>query len=191
MKHVFADASVVRYSVDEADRLVSVGGAFDAFAEANGAPDLAEQCLGRSLYAFLSDPEVVAFHQDLMRRIRASGAVRDLPFRCDAPGVRRHMLLSATARSDGGVDFETRLVSAEVRPPSARPGPEASGPPRLVRRCAWCNRFDAGGWVEMEEAAVRLRLLEDVEGLRFTHGICPDCVEHLLPRGDLDRARVR
>lgn len=191
MEPVPNDASVLLYSVDEADRLVSVGGAFAAFADANGAPDLAVRCLGRSLYAFLSDPEVVAFNQDLMRRIRASGAVRDLPFRCDAPGVRRHMLLSATARADGGVDFETRLVRAEVRPPPARTVPEASGPRRLVRRCAWCNRIDAGGWVELEEAAVRLRLLEDVEGLRFTHGICPDCLANLLPQGDLDRAQAR
>jgi hypothetical protein len=49
----------------------------------------------------------------------------------------------------------------------------------LITRCAWCDRYEAGGlWLPKEEVAAFLR----DDGSAVTHGICPDCVADLRRR---------
>jgi hypothetical protein len=52
-------------------------------------------------------------------------------------------------------------------------------PNTLITRCAWCDRYEAGGlWLSKEEVAAFLR----DDGSTVTHGICPDCVADLRRR---------
>jgi hypothetical protein len=47
--------------------------------------------------------------------------------------------------------------------------------------CAWCDRFLVEGeWVEVEEAAKRLKLFRRSRMPELDHGICPECSGQLL-----------
>jgi hypothetical protein len=51
----------------------------------------------------------------------------------------------------------------------------------MIEMCGWCDRFlVAEKWVEVEEAAARLRLLNRSEPPAISHGVCPECARKLL-----------
>jgi hypothetical protein len=51
----------------------------------------------------------------------------------------------------------------------------------VIEMCGWCDRFRVGeDWVEVEEAAARLKLLQRSNPPAISHGICPDCTEMLM-----------
>jgi hypothetical protein len=52
----------------------------------------------------------------------------------------------------------------------------------IVLVCAWCKRIPhgAGSWIRFEE------YFSSVQGIRFSHGICPRCSDTVL----LDRSSV-
>ena len=77
-------------------------------------------------------------------------------------------------RPDGGVVFTTWFEAVEEREYQPlldydRPRGEAK-----VRLCAWCNRFDAGGWREAEDAAAHVAQA-DGNPPAVEHGLCEIC----------------
>src|SRR5688572_25232486 len=104
------DQFPVIYRVDADDRIASVNAAWDAFAEANGAPWLRrKRVLDRSIWAFLGDGVVAHVYESLLARIR-SGRRAAFRFRCDSPDVKR--LLAMDMRAEGAdVVFAVDAVS--------------------------------------------------------------------------------
>jgi hypothetical protein len=175
-------AQTLSYAIDEHDHLIRVDEGYYRFAEENGWRDAGDS-LGRSLWDYVAGQELVKLQRLLVRRVRDEVGDVELPFRCDAPDVRREMDIRIVARPGGRVVlFSARLRSEEERE-VAQPLLDAEAPrgEEMVEMCGWCDRFEVDGeWVEVEEAARRLELFNRAELPALSHGICPDCNEMLL-----------
>jgi hypothetical protein len=174
--------AALNYVIDDQDRLVKVDQGFYAFAAENGW-DGAGSSLGRSLWDFVAGAELRKLQRMLLRRVRDDLGSVDLPFRCDGPTVRREMDIHIASQAPGRfVAFSARL-RAEERRDEFQPL-LASETPRgeeTLTMCGWCDRFLVDGdWVEVEEAAARLRLFRASKLPAISHGVCPDCTEMLL-----------
>jgi hypothetical protein len=170
------------YAIDEHDHLIRVDEGYYRFAEENGWPD-AGSSLGRTLWDYVSGRELVKLQRLLVRRVRDGVGNVELPFRCDAPRVRREMDIRIVARPGGRVVlFSARLRSEEEREvPQPLLDVEVPRGKDLVEMCGWCDRFEVDGeWVEVEEAARRLQLFNRAELPALSHGVCPVCNEMLL-----------
>jgi hypothetical protein len=170
------------YAIDEHDHLIRVDEGYYRFAEENGWPD-AGSSLGRTLWDYVAGRELVKLQRLLVRRVRDGVGNVELPFRCDAPHVRREMDIRIVARPGGRVVlFSARLRSEEEREvPQPLLDVEVPRGKDEIEMCGWCDRFEVDGeWVEVEEAARRLQLFNRAELPAMSHGICPDCSEMLL-----------
>lgn len=170
------------YAIDEHDHLIRVDEGYYRFAEENGWAD-AGNSLGRSLWDYVAGRELVNLQRLLVRRVRDEVGDVELPFRCDAPAVRREMDIRIVARPGGRVVlFSARLRSEEEREvPQPLLDAEAPRSDEMIEMCGWCDRFEVDGeWVEVEEAARQLELFNRPELPALSHGICPDCNEMLL-----------
>jgi hypothetical protein len=118
----------------------------------------------------------------LVRRVRGEAGEVELPFRCDSPDARREMDIQIVPSSAGTlVQFKARLRSEESREFQPLLDPEAVRAAETIEMCGWCDRFRAGGeWVEVEEAATRLKLFQRSELPAISHEVCPDCAEMLM-----------
>jgi hypothetical protein len=118
----------------------------------------------------------------LVRRIRLARRSVELPFRCEAPGVRRELDLRIASNPSGRLLFFSAYVRAEQpRHPQRLLDPSAPRGDSTIPMCGWCDRFLVDReWVEVEEAATRLELFRREEMPAISHGICPDCTEMLI-----------
>ncbi len=169
--------TAIIYRIDRDDLIVSVNDGWRTFADANGAPGLAEKVDGRPMWDFVAGMEATLLWQEIVARAR-SGTVLSFPYRCDSPGQRRRLTMKVKPLEGDGVEFVSTVAGVESRDPQALLSSHyAEGMP--IRSCSWCRRFDAGGFVEVEEAILRLGLLE--QDLRpITHTICERCVNDVL-----------
>lgn len=173
------------YHVDADDRIVHVSSRWEAFARANGAPELAgEAVIGRPLLDFVSGLEAQEIYLAVLARVRASRRVVSLPFRCDAPGVRRFMVLEVVPSHAGGLSFVSRLTREEPRPSQPLVDATVRRGGGLLNMCSWCKRvaLDSGRWLEVEEAVSRLRLFEQDSMPEISHGVCNDCARGVRER---------
>jgi hypothetical protein len=174
--------TALSYAIDEHDHLVKVDEGYYRFAEENGWEE-AGTSLGRSLWDYVAGEDLKKVQRLLLRRVRDEAGDVELPFRCDGPDVRREMEIRILARPGGrAVLFSARLRS-EAERDVHQPLLDPTAPRGIdtLAMCGWCDRFEVDGeWVEVEEAARRLRLFERPELPALTHGICPDCNELLL-----------
>lgn len=169
--------SDVVYRLDREHRFVFVNEAWDRFAIANDAPELAGGAvLGTPLMSHIWGSEARQLTHALIERARAAGGPLTIPFRCDAPGERRRMRMIVTV-DDAGVEFRTRVDSTEARPAVDVLDRRVHPRDELLTVCAWCKRARAGNaWMELEAAAEALRLFELSRVPALTHGICDACV---------------
>jgi hypothetical protein len=172
--------TALHYVIDEDDRLVRVSDSYYRFASENGWTG-ADASLGRLLWDFVSGQQLRTLLRILVRRVRGTKAVVELPFRCDGPDVRREMDIRIAPTASGrAVLFETRIRSEVPREFQPLLDPEADRGEELVEMCGWCDRFLVEEeWVEVEEAAARLELFKRSEPPAISHGICPQCAEKL------------
>lgn len=170
------DDGVIRYRLNERDEIVFVNDAWVAFAAANGGERLAAaDVLGRPLWDFISDPTTRQLCRDIVKRTRTGHSTR-FTFRCDSPTCRRLLEMEVTHAPGGAIDFRTRVVSLEDRPPQPLLATDRARSPELVRVCSWCKKIDVGGrWAEVEEAVTHLGLFECTLLPDLTHGICDPC----------------
>jgi hypothetical protein len=167
--------------IDEHDRLVRVDKGFYRFAAENEWTG-ADSSLGRSLWDFVAGEELKKLQRMLVRRVRGKAGGVELPFRCDSPRLRREMDIQIAPSSAGTlVQFRARLRSEEPREFQPLLDPETERGTDLIEMCGWCDRFRVDGeWVEVEEAATRLRLFQRSEPPAISHGVCPGCAEMLM-----------
>jgi hypothetical protein len=171
----------VRYRIDAHDTLVGFSRAWDDFARANAGPELvARKARGRPLWRFIHDADTRHLHRRLLEVVRAGRALWRLPFRCDAPDLRRHMEMDIVPLAGGHVEYRCRLLRAEPRAPVPV---DYAATGRLVKMCSWCKRVETapGVWKELEAAIRELGLFEAAPPPGVSHGICRECQARYYP----------
>lgn len=173
--------SPLAYVTDGDGVITAVGGAWSAFARANGAPELAHG-VGVSIWESMASSDTRQVYRHLLSRARP-GAPLVFDYRCNAPGQRRDMRMRVTAVPGGGWEFESRALHAAPLPAAMwRLLRRAGDALDALRVCSWCNRVrdDERGWTEFEEFAVEAGLLLSDRHPSISHGICQDCHDRLL-----------
>lgn len=169
------DLDVV-YRVDGKGRLTFVNDGWNVFAEQNGTPELiGSAVLGHPVSDYIAGLETKLIYDRISRRAEA-GVHMQLPYRCDSPSQRRHMLLSIAAHGPDEIEFRSHVVGVQSRDSVAVLEPGLRQSSGLLSICSWCNRGQLGDrWLEIEAVVSELQLF-DAEVPRLTHGMCPECV---------------
>jgi hypothetical protein len=168
------------YAIDNHGVIIRVCGGWDDFAAQNGGQNvLGSRVIGTKLYDYMTEA-VAHLYEQLVNDARAAGKTRAIPFRCDAPDLRRFMQLTVSPGLSGEMLLESTLLRKEERPPVellAKPfvKPNGNHERSLLRMCAWCKRVQRDNrWIEIEQA-LRDAAIVCTENLSVTHGICADC----------------
>jgi hypothetical protein len=137
------------YIINAEDVIVEVNPTWKAFAVENQGEGLAGTVEGTWLWQHLAGSEVKHLYRTLLERVRESGKSVSFPFRCDAPELRRSMMMEVTPSEGGVVGFASWTLEEVTRPRIdliAADRTEGSSP--LLRMCAWCKRIGEGkdGW---------------------------------------------
>jgi hypothetical protein len=169
------------YTIDANDFLTSVGPQWLAFAVENHAGHLTpETVIGSSLWAHITEPTTRYLYRTLLQQVRATDRSVLLPFRGDAPDLRRFMQLRLTHLGDGAVELESTVKTLEPRLAVSLIDPRLPRSTETVTLCSWCKKVATPDWVEVEEAVGTLRLFEKSCPPQVTHGICDECQSGLL-----------
>lgn len=167
-----------RYEIDAGDMIVDVDDAWLDFARRNGAAGLTrERTIGRSAHVFIAGWALSELYAQLFIALRRDCRKAELPFRCDAPDMQRHMQLEMSAGPDGHIRLAGRLLRSVPRRriPLLDAGVRRNGQWLII--CSVCRRLPAvdGSWQEVEQALAS-PYAEPPEGLpQLTHDICQSC----------------
>lgn len=166
------------YTIDRDDVIIEVNDVWKRFADENSAEGLGDRVVGTWLWQHLAGAEVKHLFKSLVERVREKGIPVRVPFRCDAPELRRYMVLELQPLPDDAIRFSSWLEGEEPRETMRLIDPDRDADPELmVRMCAWCKRIHAGPdrWRELEDALGELGLFNLDPLPRITHGVCGDC----------------
>lgn len=172
------------YELDTDDRVAAVCDAWDAFARENGAhTTVAPAVLGRPLWEFVAGAETKHLLRRIVGSVRASARPVEAPFRCDGPGLERHMTFRAEPLEGGGMRITTRLLREVPRAGADRADARDARPPgEMITMCSWCNRIRTNaGWLEVPDAVRHLGLFAATSLPPITHGMCTGCLEAMEP----------
>jgi hypothetical protein len=177
-------ASVV-YTVDGSDRIVSFNDAFPKFAEENRGSSLGSETIGRSIWDYIADEGTREVYRTLMARVRQQGESISIPFRCDAPELRRVMTMTIKLCDGNAIEFTAATERVEPRQVVHVLRIDAPRNEEFIRMCSMCKRVDAGGegWQEVEVALPLLGYTELQVWPRISHGVCPVCFDEVFARG--------
>lgn len=169
----------VVYRLDDRDCFVTVNDRWRAFAEANGAPELAgEGIFGQPVWRYVAGIDVAQLYREVFRNVRERRSQVVFPFRCDSREIRRDMLMKVLPRENSHLEIHC-LTRSIVRMPEMldEPSPQITELARqLLCICSWCKSVQiAASWVPIEAAIKQLDLFGTSHSPQLTHGICPKC----------------
>jgi hypothetical protein len=171
-----SDLRLFTYRIDAANVVCFVNPEWLEFALENEALQLVTPgVLGRPLSEFITGMETRYLYDMLVGKVRSSSRETCLPYRCDAPQMRRYMELAIRPSTGQGVEFCSHIVREEEREPVALLALTTARSDQLVTMCGWCKRISTPAWVEVEEAMKILRPFDEDRMPQITHGICEDC----------------
>lgn len=178
MPLVLTDTEFI-HRIDANNRIVYANAAWWQFAKENGAGDLTpEKILGRSLYDFIDGGSTKDVLRLIIERTRAGRTPHPIPYRCDAPTVRRYMEMRVQQVENGEIEFINRFVRFQIDP-FLTPSALFSESPDFLRVCSWCKkvRLPDGKWEDFRSSSTALEMFASTHGRPLTHGICDDCSE--------------
>ncbi len=167
-----------QYELDAACCLTAFDQGWSDFANENGAPELAsvESTIGRSLFSFFADPTTTHLYRELFARVRSSQRPVTVRIRCDAPELVRELDLTISPLAGGGFHVRSDLVNSRARPRLSVLDRTARRNAETLLMCGWCKSVYANGqWIELEQGAKQLRLLERASMPRLSQGVCGSC----------------
>lgn len=174
--------AVVEYFIDADDVLVAVDDGWAAFARDNDAPELAEPSSNRQLWSYIDDDEVTELWKLLVEQVRAKHAEAHIPFRCDAPAMRRWFEMTVTPCHNGVVRFRSLNTFEQPRPAIPLLDLHAERDPTTppIPLCSWCGQVhDGTRWMDLEDLVQEHRLLERARVPTISHGSCPTCRDRM------------
>jgi hypothetical protein len=172
------------YRVDASGLVTSVDEGWDAFARANGGRQrvFRADIIGRPLVDLITGSTLKHLWETLMMYARERRQVIVVPFRCDAPEMRRSMQMRVEPGEDAGLCFTSKTMRQRRRarvPLLDALAPRSSA--RLLSMCSWCKRLHCDGeWLEVEEAVRRSGLLQEGALPDISHGLCPTCERDMV-----------
>lgn len=196
--HLLNGLDGVAYVVDRDAVVVALGRRnWNAFALANDGADLVDGkgVLGRSLFDFIEGDDVAFVYRRWINGLFVAEWPRGRVIsRCDAPGVRRElMILISPIYGGSGVErilFQSVTVSEHVRPrlelfdfaASRTRGAVGQALP-ILSMCSYCQEVrypvgstdQTGAWISAEDYYHRGGGSE----VRISHGICPPCLDYM------------
>jgi hypothetical protein len=171
------------YLIDAEDVIVAVNERWIEFAEENEGSGLGDAVIGTWLWQHMAGLEVKHLYRSLLERIRETGREARIPFRCDAPGLVRDMVLEVTPLKDGSIRFSSWIDSQRARPNVRILEVDREvDPERFARMCAWCKKIDIGkdDWRELEKGLVEAGLMTLDPVPKITHAVCSSCQDLFL-----------
>ena len=179
MMHSDDDKDTCVYRIDDKDRLIFVNAHWRDFAIENGGADscLAGSVLGRSLWHFVSDHQVVHLYKILVEKVRVKRSPLTVPIRCDSPDKRRLIDVTLNPQPADCVEFNCRTRRIEPRKPVLLLDSGMDRSDVLVRICSFCKKIAVSDtvWADTEEAIRILDLFGSDSLPGLTHGMCPGC----------------
>lgn len=170
----------VSYQIDGDDAIRWVGASWNAFAVSNGAPKMDDRVVGCSIWTFVSDETTRQVYRALIARVRTGHTVT-FSYRCDAPSLRRFMLMTMTPNAGQGVAFESVTIRTETRVPLVFRVEVQPGSDLMLRVCGWCKQVDVrGDWKEIDVAVECLGLFAGSPTPTLTHAMCPPCFARVM-----------
>lgn len=178
------------FRIDRAGIIQDVGANhWDAFAAANGAPELqASTVISRSLFSYIEGEQVRTYLRQVLDRIAEDpNWCWVLPFRCDAPDRERGICQSLRPIFSGqdctGFLFQSIEQYSRQRPPIHlynfktihQLNSEDPTTP-IVQMCSWCQRvkyepISDDTWINAEDYYAK----GGRTNVRLSHGICSRC----------------
>lgn len=173
--------SPVIYSIDSADVIDHVNAAWNEFAiENSGKEYLADYVVGKKLWDFITGAEARFLSQKLAERVRQTRKALQVPFRCDAPDLRRYMTMAIVPKERNGLSFVCDVVRRESREPISILDPTRLKSDQFLMMCSWCKRIEVDKvWHEIEDGITALGLFEVDEVPQISHTMCQSCLERL------------
>jgi hypothetical protein len=174
------DPNDVSYRLDHLDCIVEVSGEWDRVAKENdGAAVVADRVLGTKLYAHVADEPSRMFVWTMLDAVRKLHRPSVKLYRCDSPGQKRHMEMTISPLSGGGLLVQHRLIRVEKQPLRVRLIGHAGtvGGRSLLLRCTMCAKLKVdGAWCE-PDATLLAAMQATAGGTRVAYGICDECRE--------------
>lgn len=172
------------YTIDRHDVITTYSKNFVQFAISNGwtlrSPE--REIIGRNVFDFIEGYETKHIYKILFDLVRQGKRIGPIPFRCDAPGLRRFLELCLDPMPDSAIKITTKLLREEPRTPVKALMKDLERSQKLIRMCSMCKKIEAGDkmWLEIEEGLVVLKIFEDKNPPRITHGLCHECFSNIM-----------
>lgn len=167
------------YTLDARDKIVSVDSSWLAFALENGVPELTKEAvIGKTLWQFIDGAETIELYQAVFQRVRSEQLSIVIPFRCDSPTLRRCMRLEVLSQPEGRIQLYGIVERVEPTRCLNLLDPNFPRSHDILTVCSCCLRalVEPYGWLEVEDALVRLHLMERSRAPNLRHRICPLCL---------------
>ncbi len=172
------------YEVDERDVIVRVSDNWQAFVDANGGgtSTAAAAVIGTPIWNYISGMEVRHLYQAVLKAVRERQKTVRLQFRCDAPDLRRYLVLTLTPLAARQIEIESRILRTERRASIDLLRHDVPRADTFITMCSMCKKVKVAPdeWIEVEQAINRLRLFEQAVPPKITHGFCPACFQALM-----------
>lgn len=142
---------------------------------------------GTPIWGFVDGGEARQLYQLLFEKVRSGCSLGPIPFRCDSDRERVFMELFLEPLNGGKIGVSSCFVKSESRDPVRLFDESAPRSEEIVTICCMCKKVknpDAS-WVEVEEAAVAMKLFEMERLPQLSHGLCKDCGRAVLKEAGL------
>jgi hypothetical protein len=165
------------YTIDESDLVVSVDDRWIQFAQLNGGTELTRSAvIGRSIWDFIGGSDTRNLYQAVFERVRSENLSIKLPYRCDSPGLLRHMELEIGVGADKNLNLSGRLLRQENRGPSPSTDGSTALPEHNFLMCSFCKRVqESGEWINPEVVIRKFHVFEAANEKKIEYSVCETC----------------
>jgi len=172
------------YRIDSQDRIFFVSENWQHFAEENKGADSCgvSHVLNQPLWHFITGEETEYLFRLILEKVRTYGKWVNIPIRCDSPVLRRFLEISIGPLSEKSVEFRSRVIRVESRPPIMLFETDVPRSSEMVRVCSFCKKIavSENTWEEVEDALNHMALLCLPRLPMITHGMCRTCFQDAM-----------
>jgi len=141
--HESHNSPIFSYIIDSQNQVIAVNRNWTDFARENQAEALnSDAVLGRPLFNFIAGDETRHLYTMIIERVRRTGQTLLVPFRCDAPSLRRFMQLIITPLENVQLQFSGELLREEPRDPVALLDTGIERSKQFLTICSWCKQIN-------------------------------------------------
>ena len=161
----------IEYVLDHRDRIISVGEAWDHFADENGGMNVSSKdVIGRPLWDFVAGDTTRMWLETLFGSARLCGRTIERPYRCDSPNLKRFMQMRIGFEQGGILRIEHKILATEKRSAPVHFQYRAKALRNTRQRCSICGRVKNGNWHEPIEANAEVPAV-----ILVVYTVCEDC----------------